>query len=218
MRLVNAIVREQNPHARPFISLTHHWAETVDENFYPSRDLMTLLGQWCEVEGDFPWGLAHHPYPQSLHNPRTWEDDQATNTFDTTKITPHNIEVLDRWMKRPEMRDHAGKIRPIHLSENGFNSPDYSAQSLREQAAGMAYAWKKIAPLESIDVWHYHNWIDNRHEGGLRIGLRRFPDAQDEALAPKPIWHLYQALGTKREKKACTPYLDVIGISDWSRL
>ncbi|MGJ8723338.1 MAG: DUF5722 domain-containing protein [Roseibacillus sp.] len=215
-RLVDLIAREQNPNARTFISLTHHWAETVNKRFYPSRDIMEEFVRWTKAEGDFPWALAHHPYPQSLRHPRTWEDNQATMSFDSKKITPHNIEVLDAWMKRPDMRDRYGNTRPVHLSENGFNSPDYSPESLRDQAAGMAYAWKKIQGLETIEMWQYHNWIDNRHEGNLRIGLRKFPDDATDPLGKKPIWHLYQALGSSKEDAACAPYLPVIGIPDWS--
>lgn len=218
MRLVDTIVREQNAHARAFISLTHHWAETVDERYYPSKEMMERLAQWCHREGDFPWALAYHPYPQSLRNPRVWEDEQATASFETSKITPRNLEVLDAWMRRPEMRDSEGRTRPVHLSENGFNSPDYSEDSLREQAAGMAFAWKKIASLETIKIWHYHNWIDNRSEGGLRIGLRRFPDAKEQPSGAKPIWHLYRDLATPGEDAAIAPYLETIGIKDWSMI
>lgn len=214
LRLTDLIIRQYDPHALAFISLTHHWAESGSPRFYGSRSMLETLARFTAAEGDYPWALAHHPYPQNLGKPRTWEDEQVNFTFATPKITPRNLEVLDAWMHREEMR-YRGKVRPVHLSENGFNSPDYSEKSLTDQAAGMAYAWKKMAPLESIKVWHYHNWIDNRAEGGLRIGLRRFPDAPGAPLAPKPIWHLYQALGTDRENAACAPYLETIEIPAW---
>jgi hypothetical protein len=217
MRLTDLIVRQYDPHARAFISLTHHWAEPGSAKFHGSRKMLELLARFTAAEGDFPWALAYHPYPANLRNPRTWEDAGVTFGFDTPKITPRNIEVLDAWMKRPEMR-YRGEIRPVHLSENGFNSPDYSPKSLADQAAGMAYAWKKIRPLETIEVWHYHNWIDNRSEGGLRIGLRRFPDDPEEPLGPKPIWHLYKALGIPGEEDACAPFLPVIGITSWQEI
>ncbi|MFC7336011.1 DUF5722 domain-containing protein [Haloferula chungangensis] len=207
LRMVHLITRQYDPHTRPFVSLTHHWAKTANPKFHPSRDILETLALFTTAEGDFPWALAHHPYPSSLRKPRTWEDKDATDSFDTPKITPKNIEVLDRWMRTPAMRYRGTEVRPIHLSENGFNSPDYSRKSLEDQAAGMAYAWKKIAPLDSIEAWHYHNWIDNRKEGGLRIGLRKFPDAQGDPYGKKPIWHLYQALATPREDELIAPYL-----------
>jgi len=217
MRMMDLIARQYDPNARPFLSLTHHWAEAGPPNWYGSKAMIDLLARFSHAEGDFGWAVAHHPYPQDLRNPRTWEDHQATRDFNTKKITPHNIEVLDAYMKQAHLL-HRDTVRPVHLAENGFNSRDYSEKELTDQAAGMAYAWRKIRDLDSIEVWHYHNWIDNRSEGGLRIGLRKFPDEPGDPYGKKPIWHLYQALDTPREADACAPYLDVIGIRSWDEI
>ncbi len=217
MRLTDLIARQYDPNSRPFISLTHHWAQRGNARWYGSRRMIELLRAFTRAEGDFPWALAYHPYPQNLFNPRAWEDKQATFGFNTHKITPKNIEVLDAYMKQPSLLYH-GKVRPVHLSENGFNSKDYSAKELEDQAAGMAMAWKKISTLSSIESWQYHNWIDNRDEGGLRIGLRKFPDAPGDPLGRKPIWYLYQALGTLQEEAFAAPYLKTIGISSWAQI
>ena len=216
MRLVSLIAHQYDPNARSFITLTHHWAEAGNPHYYGSKRMMELLENYCRAEGDFSWALAYHPYPQNLFNPRAWEDHQATFDFNTKKITPKNIEVLDAYMKKPELL-YRGNVRPVHLSENGFNSKDYSEKSLTDQAAGMALAWKKIATLSSIESWQYHNWIDNRAEGGLRIGLRKFTDEPGDPAGKKPIWHLYQALGTKEEDQLAAPYLKTIGITDWNQ-
>lgn len=217
MRMVDLIARQYDPHARAWITLTHHWADRGNDYGYGSRRMLDLLVQFCEAEGDFPWALAYHPYPQSLFNPRTWEDQQATFDFNTAKITPMNLEVLDAYMKLAKNRYH-GKVRPVHLSENGFNSRDYSAKSQDDQAAGMALAWKKIQHLSSIESWQYHNWIDNRREGGLRIGLRKFRDEKMDPLGKKPIWNLYQALGTPQEDTVSKPYLKTIGVDSWDEV
>ncbi len=214
LRMTDLIARQYDPNAHSWISLTHHWSEKGNDDGYGSKRLLELLARYCSVEGDFPWALAFHPYPQNLFNPRTWEDNQATFRFDTPKITPNNLEVLDAFMKRPEML-YRGQVRPIHLSENGFNSKDYSPRSLEDQAAGMALAWKKMNALSSIQCWHYHNWIDNRHEGGLKIGLRKFADDEQDPLGKKPIWSLFEALGTPREDAVAAPYLKTIGIESW---
>jgi len=214
MRLMDLIARQYDPNARAFISLTHHWAHLGAKYWHGSKRLVDLLVEFTRAEGDFPWAMAYHPYPQNLFNPRTWEDEQATFSFDSPKITPKNLEVLDAYMKQPALL-YQGKVRPVHLSENGFNSKDYSPKELEDQAAGMALAWKKMAALSSIESWQYHNWIDNRKEGGLRIGLRKFPDESGDPFGKKPIWHLYQALGTPEEKAAAEPYLKTIGIPTW---
>lgn len=218
MRITHLLIRQYDPHAQAFISLTQFWTGTADGHSYSSRSMLELLAAYSHCEGNFAWGIAYHPYPQSLLNPRTWEDNQATLSFDTLKVTPHNLEVLDAYVRLPQMLGPTGEVRTVHLSENGFNSPDYSEISLRDQAAGMAYAWKKIQKLGSIQAWMYHNWIDNRGEGGLKIGLRMFPDEPGHPLEPKPIWRLYQALGTAEEEKACEPYLSVTGASSWDNI
>ena len=55
---------------------------------------------------------------------------------------------------------HIGKVRAIHLSEQGPNSPDYSEKSLKEQAAAMAYVWKKIARLDLIGAPHLERLLE----------------------------------------------------------
>ncbi|MES2438671.1 MAG: DUF5722 domain-containing protein [Verrucomicrobiota bacterium] len=217
MRLMDLIARQYDPNSRTFISLTHFWAGAGDTRWYGSKRLIDLLVEFTKSEGDFPWALAYHPYPQDLFNPRTWEDQQATFGFESPLITPKNLEVIDAYMKQSALL-YKGNVRPVHLSENGFNSKDYSPKQLEDQAAGMALAWKKMEKLSAIESWQYHNWIDNRGEGGLKIGLRKFPDEPGDALGKKPIWFLYQSLGTQREEEAASPYLKTIGIKSWDEV
>jgi len=60
--------------------------------------------------------------------------------------------------------------------------------------------------------------VDNRGEGGLRIGLRKFPDEPGDPLGKKPIWSVYEALGTPREADATAFAKPIIGIQDWSEV
>ena len=114
---------------------------------------------------------------------------------------------------------YKGKIkRTLWLSENGTNSKTYSEQDLKEQAAGFAYAWKKMEKLNGIDGFQWHNWIDNRHEGGLRIGLRRFTDDEQDPGGIKPVWLVFKAAGTKNEDSVFAPYKKVIGIQHWGEI
>lgn len=218
MRMAHILARRHDPHAKAFISLTHHWAKPAGRYGYPSRDLLETLLAFCRVEGDFDWGIAHHPYPQDLRNPRVWADSQPTFAFDTPKITLKNIEVLDAWVRQPHVLFRGKSVRTVHLSEQGLNSPEYTPRSLAEQAAGMAYAWNKIRDLSSIEAFQYHNWVDNRHEGGLRIGLRRFPDDPDQPHGPKPIYEVYRAIGTPDESATLAEYLGVVGVRSWDEV
>jgi hypothetical protein len=138
--------------------------------------------------------------------------------FDTPLITFKNIEVLDAWVRQPRAMFLGRQVRTVHLTEQGLNSRTYSPEALRDQAAGMAYAWSKIKDLPSIEAFHYHNWVDNRGEGGLRIGLRRFPDDADDPHGKKPIWSVYQSAGTAREAEVFEPYKAVVGVKEWDEV
>lgn len=218
MRTVYNIARSYNAHSKVFISLTHYWNWTADRHYYHPKELLDILLRYSKAEGDFEWAIAQHPYPESLFEPKSWLDGKVDFTFDTPLITYKNIEVLDAWVKQPRALYRGKYQRTIHLSEQGFNSLDYSEKSLQEQAAGMAYAWKKIKDLESIEANQYHNWFDHRGEGGLRIGLRRFPDDAENPGGKKPIWTVFRDMGTAREEATFAPFLKLIGIKDWSQV
>jgi len=162
--------------------------------------------------------LACHPYPQDLNEPKTWLDNLATFNMSTPLITFKNLEVLDKWIKMPENKFLGTEKRTLWLSENGTNSRTYSQQDLSEQAAGLAYTWKKFKHLDGIDAFQWHNWIDNAGEFGLRIGLRRFPNDKDDPGGRKPVWFVFQAADTPDEDIVFDRYKSIIGINDWSEV
>jgi len=218
MRMCYAIARKYNPHSEVFVTLTHYWAWTSHPRFYPSKDLMEMLIQYSKTEGDFEWAMAHHPYPQSLMEPKTWLDKQVDFTFNSPLITFANLEVLNAWIKLPEVLYKGKTKRTLWLSENGTNSRSYSEEHLKEQAAGFAYTWKKMKVLDGIDGFQWHNWFDNRGEGGLRIGLRRFPDDEQDPGGAKPVWYVFKAADTENENAVFDQYKEMIGIKDWTEV
>jgi hypothetical protein len=218
MRMCYAIARKYNPNSEVFITLTHYWAWTSHPRFYPSKDLMEILIQYTNAEGDFEWAMAHHPYPQSLMEPKTWLDKQVDFTFNSPLITFANLEVLNAWIQLPEVLYKGKTKRTLWLSENGTNSKTYSEQDLREQAAGFAFTWKKMKGLDGIDGFQWHNWFDNRNEGGLRIGLRRFPDDETNPGGAKPVWYVFQSADTPHEDKVFDQYKELIGIEEWKEV
>ncbi|MBI5690549.1 MAG: hypothetical protein HZC55_10680 [Verrucomicrobia bacterium] len=218
MRLAHLVLRQYDAQARVFASLTHHWAATASFRYIPSREVLRHLLAFSRAEGDFDWGIAFHPYPESLREPKTWRDRKATFAFDTPMITFKNLEVLDAWVKVPAHRYRGRDVRPVHLTEQGPNSPDYSPRALAEQAASLAYVWQKVRALDAILGFQFHNWIDNRAEGGLRIGLRRFPDDPEEPLGRKPVWQVFRALETPEEAAATAFALPLIGIQSWDEV
>jgi hypothetical protein len=215
MRTVSLVARQYDEHADVLASLTHSWTRPAEEHGLPAQDVLERLLDFSRAEGDFSWGVAYHPYPQSLLEPATWRDADCPHSLDAPFITFKNIEVLAAWARQPSTWYRGERPRDIHLSEQGFHSADYGDEALQLQAAAMAYAWKKVAALPEIRTFEYHNWIDNRHEGGLRIGLRRFPDDETDPGGKKPIWELYRALGTAEEDRACEFALPLVGVDSW---
>lgn len=218
MRLCYTIARGYDAHAEVLASFTHSWAEPAAGGDYATLDMINGLLDYSRTEGDFQWGLACHPYPEDLNEPKTWNDPRATHSMRTPLVTFKNLEVLDAWIKQPAHQFQQSAKRTLWLSENGTNSRSYGTQDLLEQAAGFAYAWKQFKHLDGIDAMQWHNWIDNRHEFGLHIGLRRFPDDEQDPGGKKPVWHAYQAAGTDAEDEVFEPYKAIIGISSWDEV
>ncbi len=217
LRTVYYIARQFDPHAQVLVSMDHDWNRKSTKRSYKGCELLNTLVDFCHKEGDFQWGIAFHPYPQDINNPRTWEDDQAVYRFDTPFITPKNLEVLNAWVEQPEVR-YRSKIREIHLTEQGLNSPNYSEKSFRDQAAGMVYTWEKISKLKHIVCYYYHLWADDPGEGGLRLGLRKFQNDPADPLGKKPIWDVVRAFETPEWKKLREQYKDDLSINNWDEI
>lgn len=219
MRLIYYTAQKYNTGAEVFISLDHFWAVNYekDTNCYPAQELLQLLLDYCKVEGDFKWGVAIHPYPEDLINPRSWEDPKAEFFLNTPYVTFKNLEVLDKWIKNPDTF-YNGQKRTLFLSEQNPNSLDYTEAALQEQAAGLAYALKKVEALSGIDAYIAHSWIDAHYEGGLKIGLRKYPDDPADPYGRKPAWFVFRDWETQRENETFEFAKKQIGITSWSQI
>ena len=207
MRLCASIVRQYDANAEFFASFSHSWSRASNPGWYPVRDMVGLLGDFSRAEGDFRWALACHSYPETISDPCTWREPNATFAMNTPFVTLKNLEVLSKWALTPANLFRGTTRRSVWLSEAGTNSPTYAEADLRNQCAGFAYGWKKIAALPGIDGIQWHNWFDHRNEGTLRIGLRRYPDDAEDPGGKKPIWETYRDAGTDREEEAFAPFL-----------
>ncbi|MFM7102465.1 MAG: DUF5722 domain-containing protein [Verrucomicrobiota bacterium] len=220
VRITHAAVQAASPDARVYLSLDHHWNlvyEDKPRRAMAGRYLLDEFNRRATLGGNFEWHLAYHPYPENLGNPRTWLDRTALPTAESPRITFKNLEVLTAYLERPEFQ-FSGRTRRIILSEQGFHS-DGTPAGEEAQAAGFAYAWKKVNALPGIDAFILHRHVDHGQEGGLNLGLwRRRPDSMADPLSPKPMYHLFKAAGTPGEDAAFEPFLRVIGIPSWDRM
>jgi hypothetical protein len=139
--------------------------------------------------------------------------------LNTTRITFKNLEALDAWIKKPENKYMGTRKRTLWLAENGTNARSYEEQHLKEQAAGIAYAWKKFNNLDAIDAFLYYGWADFIGDGNnVRLGLRRYGGDETEPHGRKPAWYVWEAAGTDHEDAVFEQYKSIIGISNWSEI
>lgn len=211
-RMCYNIVHQYDQNSRVYVPFTHGWAAVAGPGWYIVKDLLDYLNQYSRAEGDFYWAPACHSYPSSLTTPMAWIDEYATFRMQSAFVTLKNLEVLNKWVNTSANQYRGNIKRLVWLSECGTGSSLNSAnkeQDFINQAAGFAYAWKKISALDGIEGIQWHNWQDTPLDGGL-LGLR------DENGNPKPVYEVYKNAETENEDEYFSQFLSVIGIPDWN--
>jgi hypothetical protein len=219
VRVADLAVRRHHPDARAFVSLEHHWTIRYESETRSTTGATILdhMDRYADAGGDYPWCVAQHPYPENLFEPRFWNDETATLSFDTPRITFKNIEVLPAYLAQNRYL-FQGKPREIILSEQGFHTPD-GDDGEAVQAAAYAYAYRKVAALHpAITSFILHRHVDHGREGGLNLGLW----ARDlEAAHPnvpktkKKCWYVFRDADTTKWEEAFAFALPIIGIESW---
>jgi hypothetical protein len=102
----------------------------------------------------------------------------------------------------------------VILSEQGFHTPD-SPEGEIIQAAAYCYAYRKVEALDGIDAFILHRHVDHPHEGGLRLGLRRYLPGADDPRPAKLIYECFQKADTHQWREAFQFALPVVGMDDW---
>ncbi|HEV7279840.1 MAG TPA: DUF5722 domain-containing protein [Pirellulaceae bacterium] len=199
VRLTREAVQAVTPGARVYVSLDHCWnvrsPGLAEQVACPGKTFLEAFARIAKERGDFDWHVAYHPYPDDLGNPRTWLDRQAWPTDDSPHVTFKNLEVLGRFLDRPQLQ-FEGKRRRVILSEQGIHCLA-SPEGERLQAAGFVYAWNQVAAQPWIDAMIWHRHVDHAREGGLRLGLyENEPGTIASPGRKRLIYDLFQAAGT----------------------
>lgn len=220
LRVADLAVRRNHPAARVFVSMDHNWTRrhfTDPKRSVPGQTFLDALNSHIKKHGNFPWGVAFHPYPEDLFDPRTWDDETAVFDFDSPRITFKNLEVLTTYLKQPRFLYHE-KLRPIILSEQGFHCRD-SPDGERLQAAAYVYAWQRVRRMPGIDAFIYHRHVDHAGEGGLRLGLRaNRPGTVSAPGKTRRIYDVFRQIDTPAGEEVSDFALDVIGLESWNKL
>lgn len=218
VRWMHGAIRRQSSWARVYISLEHHWnirypAGSATQAF-AGRPFLEAFARQVRAapQGDFDWHLAFHPYPEDLFDAKFWEDESATDTDETPRITFKNIERLTEYLAQPHLL-YEGQPRRIILSEQGFHS-DGTEEGELIQAAAYCLAYRKVDSIDGIDAFILHRHVDHPREGGLNLGLRRY--LKDSPERPKkPIWDCFQKADTDQWQAAFEFALPIVGKETW---
>ncbi|QHI70071.1 DUF5722 domain-containing protein [Tichowtungia aerotolerans] len=220
-RIADLALRSQHPDYRIYLSFTHYWDKLggiADPlKCANMRDFLDLFAARAKEEGDFPWALCIHPYPQSLFDPTFWDDTGPTDSFDTEYMTFKNLQVARRYLQQESML-YNGQVRGINLGEQGFHvAVDGDAEDEAIQAAAMAYSHKIVEQVPDIEAYLYHRQVDHSLEGTLRFGIwADNPDVDGQQLfRRRPSWYVLRDYGTDNESATLDPYLAYLPISSW---
>ncbi len=215
VRLAWLAAQKHHRDFRIYISMDQHWTFQGDAmRMIRGDELLNNLAAHSRDQGDFPWHIAFHPYPENLFEPRFWLD-KVTFEPSTPKITFKNIEVLAEYVKRDTLR-FGGMVRDIVLSEQGFHTPD-GPDGQRIQAAAYAYSYYKIARIPEISAYMLHRHVDHPDEGGLRLGLWTV-DSSGGSYRPdkkKFIWTVFKYADTPQWQSYFEFAKSLIGIENW---
>lgn len=221
LRIADLATRSMHEHFSIYVSLEHHWLMSASEDptkGFSGLEAISGIQRISTEGGNFPWGLAFHPYPQNLLKAEFWKDRSAPLRFDAPRITFHNLEVLPAFLGQSEYL-FEGKVRAIALTEQGFHCPDDEGGEML-QAAAFAFAWKKVQALPSIESFLYHRHVDHPHEDGLHLGVRAHDGSSNvNGIGKKrAIWSVFQSAGTAQEDSAFAFALPIVGRTDWNNV
>ncbi|MFD0670877.1 DUF5722 domain-containing protein [Cohnella sp. GCM10027633] len=220
-RIAETAVKKYYDKGRTYISLDPFWNSSLAGDalkYYKGKAVLDEFNKRIAAEGNIPWNIAYHPYPEDLSDPTVWADSSPTNSPYSVKINFKNLQVLTDYIGTSSYLFNGNKRRII-LSEEGFHSMSNSLADQKIQAAGYAYSYYKAKFVGGIDSFILHRHVDHGGEYGLNFGLWTRDATKSIAFAPKDpkyIYDVFKKIDTSESAAATEFAKSIIGISDWS--
>ncbi|MCR4690432.1 MAG: InlB B-repeat-containing protein [Lachnospiraceae bacterium] len=194
-------VRSHSKNSRVYICTDHTFNDW--DGGWGAKPFMDQFNKLIKKDNKkINWNLAYHAYPSILTKSDTWNDDYTSSNTSSTFVTPKNLEVLTKYVKK-----NFGKNTRIILSEQGFTASSGSDV----QAAAVAYTYYKAEFNDMIDAVIFRAITDDPTEAaqGLLLGLQNRPGT----------WRVFTNMDSPDSTKYTNPYLHVIGnAKSWSSL
>ena len=209
LRLAHLIGQKYNTVHRVDVSFDHHFAMPYRPDplrYYSAKECLFILAALSRRDGDFPWGISAHPYPEDLSKPDFYNDKTATLDLDTPRITMKNLEVWQYLSTHPDLT-FRGLPRAVVFDEQGFHTDYDDPESENKGAYAFVLLWQKLKKCSSVEQFLINRYTDMPlgDEGGLHLGLRYeegYADDQHLFIHPGPykkICAAIRAMGTAEE-------------------
>ena len=206
--LLAEALKDENPYAKAYVSITHDWNSNNDGMGVPSRD---FLDAFASRVSDKDWNVDFHAYPPQMHE-QVWTKASAAylrHDVDTKFICAPNLEVLTNYIK-----DNYGTNHRVVLSEQSFDSR-YGEE---EQAAMIAYTYYAAAANDMIDAVIFTTWQDTNsvYHDYYDMGFITYEGDK------KKSFDVFKYMNTDQASTYVDPYLNKLStwtgrtISSWS--
>ena len=211
LRLAHLIGRKHNAAHRVDVSFDHHFAIPYRPDplrYYSAKECLFTLAALARRDGDFPWGISAHPYPENLSRPDFYYDETATFDLNTPRITMKNLEVWQYLSTHPDLT-YRGLPRAVVFDEQGFHTDYDDPESENKGAYAFVLLWQKMKKCPSVEQFLINRYTDMPlgDEGGLHLGLRYergYADAEHLFINPGPykkICAAIRAMDTEEEAR-----------------
>lgn len=233
LRLSNLAVKKYDKDITVCTSLTQSWAErgyyfpNNSVQAYVPKKMIEWLNKKSKVEGDYDWGISPHCYTYGLaqaeiflHDTVNGKNVGMTNDIDTTtKLTFSNLELLDEYLNREEMKVNGETVRKVYLTESGVSTLNYLSNKYTDeqkekwrnaQAGAIAATWYKISQLDSIVAYNYYRLYDHSEEIPSEISFGLI----DINKNPKPSYEVYKYIDTQYSEYVAKDYLEYLTYKD----
>ena len=226
-RVFYTAIKTASASDRVYISLDYNWNNEIDGKLkYGGKNIVDSFNSIANVEGQFDWGLAYHPYPYPMTEPEFWDDDQSglvTNDFNSPIINFKNLNTLTDYFAQETLRTPAGHVRHIILTEQGFTAKSLTRGDVPYiQAAAFAYSYYLVDSNPYIDAYLLSRQVDGPAEVvlGTAQGLWECDLNQPNRIVAtkrRKIWEVFKNIDKKNSTPESTEFAkSIIGIDKWS--
>ena len=203
-RIFYQAVKSRYANARVYFSIDHAWNSNEGDNssFFNGRDVLEAFNEAALQHGNYDWGIAIHPYPESLTRVNYWSQEYDKSR-DASHLSIMNLNVLTDMLSEETYLDRSGDIRSVTITELGFSS----GSGERLQAAAFAYCYYIVEDNPHVDAFLMNRQTDAPEEvlAGMAFGVYEYDHTG------KYIKDIFRDIDTDRAGEYTEFILNILG-------